>query len=278
MIIAIAQSSEVPPVAPDSLWTILSSGGVTGLLILLVLVSLSVAAVYLVVDQWFSLRRADFIPASLTADVRQMIQNSRFGEAEALLKQKPSVLSGLVAVGLSHREEGWPEIEKSVEDAMVDHAASLHRRIDYLSMIANLAPMVGLLGTVTGMIFAFRQVASTSGAAGAADLAEGIYQALVTTVGGLLVAIPSLAASGILRSRVDALMSEVTRHADTALRPLRRRGATLAGAGRGSIPVVPPAKLSPQNTSTQNMATQNPASQNPATQKAVKSSGQEPKT
>ncbi len=66
------------------------------------------------------------------------------------------------------------------------------RRIEYLSVIGNIAPMVGLLGTVTGMIFAFQQVATTRGAAGAGDLAEGIYQALVTTVGGLVVAIPAL--------------------------------------------------------------------------------------
>ena len=75
------------------------------------------------------------------------------------------------------------------------------RRIEYLSVIGSIAPMVGLLGTATGMIFAFQQVASARGAAGAGYLAEEIYQALVTTVGGLIVAIPSLATSAECRNR-----------------------------------------------------------------------------
>jgi biopolymer transport protein ExbB len=82
--------------------------------------------------------------------------------------------------------------------------------------------MVGLLGTVTGMIFAFQQVATTRGAAGAGDLAEGIYQALVTTVGGLIVAIPALAAYAICRNRVDSLVAEVAYQAQHALTPIKR--------------------------------------------------------
>ena len=81
-------------------------------------------------------------------------------------------------------EFGWREVEKAVEDSLAQQSARLMRRIEYLSVIGNIAPMVGLLGTVTGMIFAFQQVATTRGAAGAGDLAEGIYQALVN--GGAL--------------------------------------------------------------------------------------------
>ncbi len=79
--------------------------------------------------------------------------------------------------------------------------------------------MVGLLGTVTGMIIAFQQVAVSAGAAGAGDLAEGIYQALVTTVAGLIIAIPSLGAFAICRNRVDELMAEATQRANHALPP-----------------------------------------------------------
>ncbi len=223
-VLLIGQSDNtLAPQASASAWEIITSGGWPGLLILLVLVSLSIAAVYLVIDQVISLRRADFIPSRLSNEVAMALRESRWSDAELALQQNPSVLAGVVSVALAHREFGWAEMEKSVEDALVEQSAHLHRRIDYLSMIANLSPMVGLLGTVTGMIFAFRQVAATSGAAGAGDLAEGIYQALVTTVGGLIVAIPALAASGILRTRIDELLSEVTHHAEAALGPLRRR-------------------------------------------------------
>ena len=90
-------------------------------------------------------------------------------------------------------------------------------------MIGNLAPMLGLLGTVVGMILAFKTVAETQGAARAADLAQAIYLALVTTVEGLIVAIPSLAAYAYFRNRVDELMAEVAVTLQQLLAPLRRR-------------------------------------------------------
>ena len=92
----------------------------------------------------------------------------------------PCVLTFVISHGLGEMEGGWEAIEKAMEDAMAEQSARLFRKIEYLSVIGNIAPMVGLLGTVTGMIFAFQQVATTRGAAGAGDLAEGIYQALVT--------------------------------------------------------------------------------------------------
>ena len=117
-------------------------------------------------------------------------------------------------------------MDRAVEDTLAEQAARLFRKIEYLSVIGNIAPMVGLLGTVTGMIFAFQQVAATQGAAGAADLAEGIYQALVTTVCGLLVAIPSLGAFAIIRNRVDGLIAEAAHEALHALMPLKKRPRT----------------------------------------------------
>ena len=80
-----------------------------------------------------------------------------------------------------------------------------------------------LVGHVTGMIFAFQQVATTRGAAGAGDLAEGIYQALVTTVGGLVVAIPSLAIYAVCRNRVDSMIAEIAYQSQVALAPIKRR-------------------------------------------------------
>jgi biopolymer transport protein ExbB len=132
-------------------------------------------------------------------------------------------LAYVLLQGFGESHSGWPAIEKALEDALADQAARLLRKIEYLSVIGNIAPMIGLLGTVTGMIFAFQKVATTQGAAGAGELAEGIYQALVTTVGGLLVAIPSLAAFAVLRNRVDQLVAEAAGVVHRVCRPLRRR-------------------------------------------------------
>jgi biopolymer transport protein ExbB len=139
---------------------------------------------------------------------------------------------------------GWTEVEKAMEDATAEQAARLFRRIEYLSVIGNIAPMVGLLGTVTGMLLAFKQVADTEGNAGAAQLADGIYQALVTTVAGLLIAIPALGAFALFRSRVDQLVAESAYAALHALSPLKQRG-TAASAP----PIQPPAPPPPPRKS-----------------------------
>ncbi len=205
---------------------ILLSGGIVGVVILLVLFSLSIAAAYLVFDQVMTLRRSEVLPDGVGDSVRGSLLTNRPAEADAACRRAPSVLSVVLLSGLSEMEFGWREVEKAVEDSLAQQAARLMRRIEYLSVIGNIAPMVGLLGTVTGMIFAFQQVATTRGAAGAGDLAEGIYQALVTTVGGLVVAIPALAAYAICRNRVDALIAEVAYQSQHALMPIKRRPTT----------------------------------------------------
>ena len=136
-----------------------------------------------------------------------------------------------LGAGLAEVDGGWPAVEKAMEDATAEQSARLFRKIEYLSVIGNIAPMLGLLGTVIGMILAFREVADTQGAARAADLAEGIYLALVTTVEGLIVAIPALAAFAVFRNRVDQLVAEATDVAQHAVAPVKRKRADRASKG-----------------------------------------------
>ncbi len=223
--------------ANSGILDIVLSGGVFGLFILLMLFSLSVAMAYLIFDQAMTLRRTEILPELVSDTVRQALLTGRTAEADAACRRAPSVLSLVLLSGLGEMDLGWREVEKAMEDSLAEQAARLMRRIEYLSVIGNIAPMVGLLGTVAGMIMTFQQVASTRGAAGAGDLAEGIYQALVTTVGGLLVAIPALGAFAICRNRVDALVAEVAHQAQHALLPIKRRPAAR---------VRPPAPGQPQ--------------------------------
>ena len=202
---------------------IILSGGIPGVLILLALVALSVGAAYLLFDQLMTLRRGELIPDGVSETVRQALLTGRVAEADTACRRSPSVLSVVLLSGLSEIEFGWSQVEKAVEDSLFQQSSRLMRKVEYLSVIGNIAPMVGLLGTVTGMIFAFQQVATTRGAAGAGDLAEGIYQALVTTVGGLIVAIPSLAIYAVCRNRVDSMIAEIAYQCQVALAPIKRR-------------------------------------------------------
>lgn len=225
------------PGASQGFFSIVFSGGLVGVAIIMLLLALSLTAAYLVFEHLMTIRRNELMPDGLSEQVRELLMAGRLGEADQTCRQQPSFLAFVLLNGLSEAEGGWSAVEKAMEDAAAEQSARLFRKIEYLSVIGNLAPMVGLLGTVTGMIFAFQQVASTQGAAGAADLAEGIYQALVTTVGGLIVAIPSLGAFAVFRNRLDQLVAEAAYLAQHAVGPLKRRRVT---AARNPAAVPPP--------------------------------------
>jgi biopolymer transport protein ExbB len=188
-----------------------------------------------------TLRKKEILPEGLAEQVRQLVATGKIKEAEQLCRNQPSPLSFILINGLAEIDLGWGGVEKALEDAIADQAARLYRKIEYLSVIGNIAPMMGLLGTVTGMIMAFREVAVSQGTAVAADLAEGIYSALVTTVAGLLIAIPALGAFAILRNRVDQLISECAYVAQQVFSPIRRR--TPPPSRPSSSSVQPPPKV-----------------------------------
>lgn len=217
---------------------IVFSGGVTGFLIVMLLLGLSISLVALIVEHLLSIRRDVLIPPGLAEEVQKFLLVGDANGANTACGERPSFLAFVLQAGIAETDGGWNGVEKAMEDAAVEQSARLFRKIEYLSVIANIAPMVGLLGTVFGMIFAFQEVASTQGSARAADLATGIYQALVTTVGGLLVAIPALAAFAVFRNRVDQLVAEGVYLAQQVFLPLKRRHnqRRKASAGNTSAP------------------------------------------
>ncbi|MBP87232.1 MAG: peptide transporter TolQ [Planctomycetaceae bacterium] len=238
--IACAQDVATPPTdrAPQGFFSILFAGGWVGFMIVMFLLGLSLTAAHLVFEHIMTLRRTEIMPEGLGDQVRHALSAGKVADADQACRQHPSFLSFVLLNGLAELDGGWPAVEKALEDATAEQSARLFRKIEYLSVIGNIAPMVGLLGTVTGMIFAFQRVASTQGSAGAAELAEGIYQALVTTVGGLIVAIPALGAFAIFRNRVDQLVAEAAYIAQHAFMPLKRR--RLSNVKAANAPPPPP--------------------------------------
>ncbi|GAA4431584.1 MotA/TolQ/ExbB proton channel family protein [Bremerella cremea] len=219
----VPEAAAAAPPQKTGIVQIILSGGIVGGLILIFLLALSMTAAYLVFEHAMTIRKTEIMPAELGDTVRDLLLAGKVQDAERTCRERPSFLSFVLLSGIAELDGGWSAVEKALEDATAEQSARLFRKIEYLSVIGNIAPMVGLLGTVTGMIFAFQQVAATQGAAGAGDLAEGIYQALVTTVGGLLVAIPSLGAFAIFRNWVDELVAEAAYVAQQVFTPLKRR-------------------------------------------------------
>jgi biopolymer transport protein ExbB len=218
-----------------SFWDILVAGGPVGMLIIV----LSIAAMALVIEHLVTIRAPILMPPGLDEEVHALLAAGRPDQAHERCRAQPGFLSYVLGAGLAEIDGGWPAVEKAMEDATVEQSARLFRKIEYLSVIGNIAPMMGLLGTVIGMIFAFRELSDSQGAPRAADLAEGIYLALITTVEGLIVAIPSLAAFAVFRNRVDHLVAEVTYVAQHVMAPLKR-GRQKASVDFQAPPPPPP--------------------------------------
>lgn len=238
--VALAQGdAPAKPRGPQGFFEILFSGGPIGVAIMLVLIGMSLTMVYLVFENALTLRRAELVPPDLGEEIRRYVLAGRTKEAIEVCRAKPSLLSFVLSHGLSEAELGWADVEKALEDALAEQSARLLRKVEYLSVLGNIGPMVGLLGTVVGMLLAFKEVAATEGKAGAAQLAEGIYQALVTTVVGLIIAIPALGAFAIFRNKVDQFIAEAAYAALHALGPLKTR-RTEAPAAMPAVPPPPP--------------------------------------
>lgn len=208
--------------APAGFLQIVFSGGIVGATMMLILLALSFTAAYLIFDHLMTIRRKDLMPEGLSEHVRTALIAGDIQSAKQACNDRPSFLSFVLMHGISELEYGWTAVEKSVEDALAEQSARLFRKIEYLSVIGSIAPMVGLLGTVIGMIMAFQQVA-TPGMTSAPQLAEGIYQALVTTVGGLIVAIPAIGAFAVFRNRIDQFVAEAAYMTQHVFSPLRRK-------------------------------------------------------
>ncbi|OQB80832.1 MAG: Biopolymer transport protein ExbB [Planctomycetes bacterium ADurb.Bin126] len=177
-------------------------GGVVGYII----VALSVVMVALIIQYFIQYRRTTIVPDTVREQIQAMFENKQYREAIDFTAADASFLSGTVNAALAEAGHGYPAMERALEEAAEERTTKMLRHVEWLNLLGNIGPMLGLLGTVQGMILAFIEIAKT-GTPKPADLAESIGMALVTTMQGLIVAIPSLSFYSIIRSRIDSLTS-----------------------------------------------------------------------
>ena len=183
--------------------TLFRAGGVVGMII----IALSVAMVALIVEHLLSIRRSALMPHGLAEEVHGLILQNQFREAERICQENASFLGHVLACGVNEAELDYSAVEKSMEDAATEQSARLFRKIEFLNVIGTLAPMLGLMGTVWGMIQAFHTF-QLSANPQVSELAPKISTALVTTLLGLMVAVPALGAFAMFRNRIDELVAE----------------------------------------------------------------------
>jgi len=193
------------------------AGGAVGFIIIL----LSVAMVALIVEHAMSIRRGALIPPGLSDNVHKLIGEKRYKQADQTCKTNPSFLGRVLSSGLAEVGLGYPAVEKSMESTAYEQSARLFRKIEFLSVIGTIAPMLGLLGTVWGMILAFVEFESKANPQ-VSELAPGIYKALVTTLLGLGVAVPALTAFALFRNRIDEFVAEASLTAESVFGDYKR--------------------------------------------------------
>jgi len=184
-----------------NIWNLIyKSGGVGYFIIFLSFVGLA-----LVIEHAVTIRREKLLPHYFVVEIEDLFENEQYEEALHLCESEDNLLSRVVGAGLSKIDVGWDAMQESMAEAAEESAIGLNQKISYISLIGAIAPMFGLLGTVQGMVMSFAQIEALGSAATASKLAGGIYIALLTTVEGLLVAIPMMAAYHYFRNKVMRL-------------------------------------------------------------------------
>ena len=230
-----------------TLLTYIQGGGVIGWII----IALSVVALCLVVVHAIQIRRTALMPVAQVAAIREMLGAGRVdaGLEYCLLAENDSFLTRILSPGLTRFLKspfGAFEIKSAIEEAGSEQTARLYRTTDGLGIIGTIAPLLGLLGTVQGMIGAFDTVASSAvnDANYYEALAGNISLALITTMQGLIVAIPCVILFTVFRNRIDAIAAEVGQELDRMVLMLEaasgNQGKPNAGAARPAAPTARP--------------------------------------
>ncbi len=180
-----------------------------GPMYMIIFLALSFTFVALFVMNLLTARRENVCPSSLIEGFEAHLDEKQYQEAYELAKSDESFLGQVLSAGLAKLSAGYPQAIESMQEVGEEENMKLEHRLSYMALIGTLSPMVGLFGTVDGMIRSFQTIATGGSTPKASDLAAGISTALFTTLVGLAIAIPAIAAYNILRNRIQRLVLEV---------------------------------------------------------------------
>jgi len=169
------------------------------------IIACSAIALAIIIERLWALRRQQIIPRHLVAQVWHWEKNNQLDDEKVSALRKESPLGRVLAAGIVNRKNDREIMKESIEETGRHVVHEMERFLNSLGTIAAITPLLGLLGTVIGMIQVFTDL-TTHGAGDVTSLAGGISQALITTAAGLLVAIPSLMFYRYFRGRIDELV------------------------------------------------------------------------
>jgi biopolymer transport protein ExbB len=194
------------------MWELIVKGGPLMFLILLC----SVIAFAVVMERLWHLRRAKINTEGFMEDIAETLRRNKIMDAIDKCNAMPGPIAHILKAGILKHDRPKVEIREAIEDAGLHEVPRLEKNLGVLATIAHISPLLGLLGTVTGMVRAFQVIEQKAVAlmpVNPGDLAGGIWEALITTVAGLSVAIPTYVAYNFLVSKVDGFVLEMEKSA-----------------------------------------------------------------
>ena len=199
--------TNTPAAAEETLnvWSLCLKGGI----IMIPLLILSLVSIYIFIERWLALRKAATEDATFMKKIKDYIHDGEIESAINLCKKTDTPYARLILKGISRIGRPMNEVLVAIENTGNLEVSALEKGFTWLATTASGAPMIGFLGTVTGMVQAFFALASAGSNANVTILASGIYEALVTTVAGLIVGIIALFAYNFLVSRVNKVMNQL---------------------------------------------------------------------
>ena len=196
---AVTEASEIRM----PLWDITKEGG----WIMLILAIFSIIAVYIFIERFLTIRRASKKDDAFMETIRLYMKDGKLDDAKVLCQKKSTPLSRMIEKGISRIGKPLNDIQTAVENVGNLEVSNLEKGVALLAMISGAGPMLGFLGTVLGMIKAFYDMSMAGNNIDIELLSTGIYEAMVTTVGGLIVGIIAFIFYNILVSQIDKVVN-----------------------------------------------------------------------
>jgi len=220
-------------------WMIRASG-IFGFLIMLV----SFAMVAIIMMIALQLRRDQYLPAAFIEEFEQQLQAKEYQAAYETAKGSDSFIGRILAAGMGRLSRGYDEAVEQMQQVGEDETMSMEHKIGYLALIGSIAPMLGLLGTVQGMVLSFQVIANSTTSPKPSELADGIATALFTTLEGLVVAIPAIIFYSLYKNRLARFLMESGFVAENLMKNFQNMGKPAPAASArsgGAAPASSPA-------------------------------------
>ncbi len=202
--------------------------------VIVVLVCASLASIALIIDAIIHIKESRIAPVETIEHIRTLINARQFKDLMDFTATDECFVSKALFAGVRRAHLGYSAMREGLDTAAAEQSSNLFRRIEMLNVIGNIGPLIGLLGTVLGMIMAFMALHYTGGNAKVNDLSAGIATALWHTFGGLAVAIPSLIAFGFFRTKIDKMAMRATLLSEELLESLRPQDSKSAATPMGA--------------------------------------------